>query len=141
VETSCLILLLFNWRTNTFSFFGPLGFPCSVQWLTASILIFISKALAEPLRKYPNQAPVTKHFLASAIGLDLVARYGMDPQVGKSLDGLSFSLCFILCPCISSCEYFVPPSKKYCNMHIFVILLLELPVVCEFYLEYSEILG
>ena len=27
--------------------------------------------------------------------------YGMDPQVGQSLDSLSFILCSTLCPCIS----------------------------------------
>ena len=31
----------------------------------------------------------------------LVAAPGMDPVVGQSLDGLSFSLCSTLCPCIS----------------------------------------
>jgi len=36
--------------------------PCSIQWLAASILICISKALAES-----SQAVVSKHFLASAI--------------------------------------------------------------------------
>ena len=34
--------------------------------------------------------------------LGLVTIYGMDPQVGQSLDSLSFSLCFTLCLCISS---------------------------------------
>jgi hypothetical protein len=38
----------------------------------------------------------------------VVSVYGMDPQVGHSLDGLSFSLCPIRYPCTSSCEYFVP---------------------------------
>jgi hypothetical protein len=33
--------------------------------------------------------------------LGLVSADGMDPQVGQSLYGLSFSLCSILCPCIS----------------------------------------
>ena len=38
--------------------------------------------------------------------------YGMDPQVGQSLDGLSFSLCSTLCFCISSHGYFSPCSKR-----------------------------
>ena len=38
--------------------------------------------------------------------------YVMDPQVGQSLDSLSFSLCSTLCLCISSHGYFVPHSKK-----------------------------
>jgi len=44
-----------------------LGFLCSFQWLAAGILISIGKALAEPLKTHPYQAPVRKHFLASAI--------------------------------------------------------------------------
>jgi len=34
------------------------------------------------------------------------------PQVGQSLDDLSFNLCSTLCLHISSCEYFCSPSKK-----------------------------
>jgi hypothetical protein len=33
--------------------------------------------------------------------LGLVSACGMDPQVGQSLYGLSFSLCSTFCPCIS----------------------------------------
>jgi hypothetical protein len=33
--------------------------------------------------------------------LGLISAFGMDAQVGQSLDGLSFSLCSTLCPCIS----------------------------------------
>jgi len=45
----------------------PLGSPCSVLWLAASIPICIGKALPEPIRRHPYQAPVSKHSLASAI--------------------------------------------------------------------------
>ena len=45
----------------------PLGSLCSVRWLTASIRISIGHDLAEPLRRLLYQAPVSKHFLASAI--------------------------------------------------------------------------
>jgi hypothetical protein len=45
----------------------PLGPLCSVQWLAASIHIYIGQALAEPIRRQLYQAPVSKHFLASAI--------------------------------------------------------------------------
>jgi hypothetical protein len=45
-----------------------LGSPCLVQWLAATICTCINKALAEPFRRHPYQAPVSKHFLASAIG-------------------------------------------------------------------------
>ena len=45
----------------------PLGSPGSVRWLAVSICICISQVLAEPLRGQLYQAPVSKHFLASAI--------------------------------------------------------------------------
>jgi hypothetical protein len=80
---------------------SPLGSPCSVQWLATRIHIFIGQDLAEPLRRQLYWAPVSKHFLASAIVSGLVSACGMDPQAGQSLDGLSFSLCSTLCPCIS----------------------------------------
>ena len=71
----------------------------------------------------------------------LVTVYGMDPHVGQSLGGLSFSLCSTLCLCISSHGYFVPPSKKDGSVHTLVFFLLELHVVCELYLGYTELLG
>ena len=43
---------------------------------------------------------------------------GLNSNVGKSLDGLNFSLCSALCLHICSNEYFVPLSsafKKLCN--------------------------
>jgi hypothetical protein len=77
----------------------PLGSLCSVWWLAASICICIGQDLAEPLRRKLYQAPVSKHFLASAIVSGLSA-CEMDPQGRQSLDGLSFSLCSTLFPCI-----------------------------------------
>jgi len=47
---------------------SPLGFPCSVLWLAASIHLCICQALAEPFRGQLYQALVNKHFLVSAIG-------------------------------------------------------------------------
>jgi hypothetical protein len=67
--------------------------------------------------------------------------YGMDTQVGQSLDDHSFSLCFTLCLRNSFHGYFVPPSKKDRRIHTLVFLLLEFHVVCELYLGYSELLG
>jgi hypothetical protein len=64
----------------------------------------------------------------------------MDPQVGQSLDGLSF----ISVPnfvSICSCEYFVIPSKKDSSTYTLAFLLLEVYVICELYLGYSELLG
>jgi hypothetical protein len=46
---------------------SPLGSPYSVRWLAASIHICIGKALEKPLGRQLYQAPVSKHFLASAI--------------------------------------------------------------------------
>lgn len=73
----------------------PLGSPDSVQWLAVSTCTWLSQVLVEPLRGQPYQTRVGKHILPSAIVS------GMGPKVGLSLDGLSFSLCSTLCPCIS----------------------------------------
>jgi hypothetical protein len=68
--------------------------------MAVSIHFCISQVLAEPLRRQLYQAPVSKLLLESAI-VGLVVVYGMDPQVGQSLDGHSFSLCSTLCLCNS----------------------------------------
>ena len=39
-----------------------LGTLCSIQWLAVSIHLCIHQVLAEPLRKQPYQAPISKHF-------------------------------------------------------------------------------
>jgi hypothetical protein len=78
----------------------PLGSLCSDRWLASSIHICICQVLAEPLRRQLYQSAVRKYLLGSVI-VSQVAAYRMDPQVRQSLDGLSFSLCSILCPCIS----------------------------------------
>jgi hypothetical protein len=71
--------------------------------------------------------------------LGLVTIYLMNPQVGRSLDGLSSSLCSLLWFHIFSHEYFVTICKKDWNTHTLVFLLLELHVVCE--LSVNCILG
>ena len=67
----------------------------------------------------------------------MVTVYGMNPQVGQSLDGLSSisALHFI--------SIFVPVSisKKDRETYTLVFLFLELHVVCELYLWYSELLS
>jgi hypothetical protein len=73
--------------------------------------------------------------------VDLVIVHGVDSQVGQSLDGHSFSLCFTLCLCKSFHGCFVPPSKKDSSIHTLVFLLLEFHVFCELCLRYSELLG
>jgi hypothetical protein len=72
--------------------------------------------------------------------MGLVVVYGMDHQVGQSLDGHFFSLCSTLCLCNSFHGHFVHPSKKDPSIHTLVFLL-EFHVVCELYLGYSELLG
>jgi hypothetical protein len=67
--------------------------------------------------------------------------YGMDPQVGQSLDVHSFNLCSKLCLCNFFRVYFVPPSKKDQSIHSLVFLLLGLHILYKLYLGYSELLG
>jgi len=98
--------------TSILSLIPSMGTPFSVQWLAASIRLCICYALAEPLRRNPYQAPVNMHFWASAIlsgfgGCMYI--YGLDPQVGQSLNDHSFSLCSKLCLHIPSYEYFCSP--------------------------------
>jgi len=53
--------------SSIFSLTPPMGALFSVQWLTVSIPLCICHALAKPLRRQLYQAPVSMHFLASAI--------------------------------------------------------------------------
>jgi hypothetical protein len=107
--------------------------------MAINIYVCISQALVEPLSRQLYQAPVSKQLLASRIVSGLVTVYGMDPQVGQSLDDHTFSLCSILFLCNSFHRYFVPPSKKGPSIHTLVFLLLEFHMVCNLYLGYSEL--
>jgi hypothetical protein len=72
----------------------PLRSMGSVQWLAVIICIFLRQVMTEPLRGQPCQALVCKHILPSAIVSGFGGSVdGMDPKVGWSPDGLSFSLC------------------------------------------------
>jgi hypothetical protein len=124
-----------------FSLAPSLGTLCSVQWLTESIHPCICQLLADPLRRELYQAPVNKHMLAPQKCLGLVTLYMTDPQVGQFLDGLSFSPCSTICLCYFVHGYFVPPTKKDLSIYILVFLLLELHMVCELCLGYSQLLG
>jgi hypothetical protein len=101
----------------------------------------ICQALGESLKRQLYQGPVSMYFLASTIVSGFGVCIWMDPQEGQSLNGPSFSLCSTLCLCIFSSGYFAPSSKKNTSIHTLVFLILELHVVCEFYLGYSELLG
>jgi hypothetical protein len=89
-----------------------LGALCSVQWMTESIHFCICQALVESLRRQLYQAPISKLLLSSAKVSGFDGCYGMDPQMGQSLDAHSFSLCSKHCLCNSFHGYFVPSSKK-----------------------------
>jgi hypothetical protein len=74
----------------------PLGSLCSVQWLNASIRICICQALAKNLTRQSYiglLSASTSWHTQECLGF--VSVYGMDPYVGKSLDGPSFT-CFPL---------------------------------------------
>ena len=66
-----------------------LGTLYSVQWLAVSIHICICETLSKPLRRELYQAPVSKHFLTSAI----VSGFGVcmwNRFPGGSVSGWSF---------------------------------------------------
>jgi len=77
---------------STLSLTPPMGTPFSVQWLAVSICLCIHHALPDPVRRQLYQAPVSLHFLASAIlsWVWWLCVYGLDPQVGQALNGHSF---------------------------------------------------
>jgi hypothetical protein len=86
-----LIGLLTSSALSVLSLTPPLGSLCSVTWFAASKHICIHKALAEPLRIHPYQAPVSKYTLASAI----VYGFGgciWDTSLGGAVSGCPFHL-------------------------------------------------
>jgi hypothetical protein len=76
----------------------PPGYLISVWWLAPSIHICIGYLLAGPPKEQPHQVPVCKCLLITATVLGLVSVDRMEPQVGQSPDGPSFSLCSIFVP-------------------------------------------
>jgi hypothetical protein len=117
-----------------------LGTLCSVQWMAVSIHFCVCQTLAEPLRIYLYQAPVSKLLLASAIVYGLVVVYGKYHRVGQLVNDLAFSLYSEICLCNSFHRYFVPHFKKDQSIYTLVFLLLEFHVFCKLYLGYSELL-
>ena len=67
--------------------------------------------------------------------------YGVDTQIGQSMIGLFFSICFTLFLQIFSLEYVVSSSKDLSIHSHFGLPFSEHHVVCELYLGYSELLG
>ena len=72
-----------------FSLAPLLGTLCSIQWMVVNIHFCICQSLAEPLRRQPYQAPVSKHLLASIImsGFDDCIWHG---SPGGEVSGWSF---------------------------------------------------
>jgi hypothetical protein len=145
--TGWFILLFLLWGCNLlqllWSFLYYLHWrPCAQSngWLRASTSIFVRHWQSFSGESYIRLLSASTCWHPQQC-LDLVTVYGLDPQVGQFLDGLSFSLCSTLYLCISSHGYFVPPSKKDQHIHTLVFLLLELLVVCELYLGYFRLLG
>ena len=66
--------------------------------------------------------------------LGLVADYGMDCQVGTSLDGPSFHLSSKLCLRNYLHGYIVPHSKEEQSIQTLVFILLEFRVFSKLYL-------
>ena len=67
----------------------PLGSSGSLPYLTVSTCIYIGQVLVEFLREQLYQAPVSKHFLASAI----VSGFGVsmcDGSLGGAVSGRPF---------------------------------------------------
>jgi hypothetical protein len=117
------------------------GILCSVQWMAVSIHFCISqarKSLSGTGRRQLYQVLSASTCWHPQKCLTLVIVYKMDPQVGQSFSGHSFSLRSTLCLCNSFYGYFDPPSKKDQKIHTLVFLLHEFHVVCEFYLGYSK---
>jgi hypothetical protein len=76
-------------------------------FLAASIQLCICEGLTGPLRRQLYQAPVIKHFLASTV-VSVFGNCWIDPHVGQSLYGLSFSTFSVLCLHICSCVFCSP---------------------------------
>ena len=68
---------------------SPLGSPHSVRCLAAYTRICIGQALAEPLRVQLYQAPVSEHFLASAIVYGFCV-YRWDGSLSGAVSGWLF---------------------------------------------------
>ena len=170
MPAKAILCCICNWSygsPNVYSLFGGLVSGSSVAvWLVD--IIFLPMRLqtsSAPSVLFSNSSigeldlsPICKHLPLYLSGsgrasqetalsgscqyaLGLVTVYGMDPHMGQSLDGLSYSFCSTFCFHVSSLEYFVPPSKKHWSIHILVFLLIGLHMVYELYLGYFELLG
>ena len=125
--------------TSVLSLTPLLGTPCSVQWLAANINLCICKALEEPLRRQPYQAPFRIDFLASTI-MSGFSNCIWDRSPGRTASGWPFLqfLLYTLSPYLLLWA-FCSPSKKDWSTLTLVFLLIELHVVYELYPGYFEL--
>ncbi|EAA20179.1 hypothetical protein [Plasmodium yoelii yoelii] len=85
----CLVDIIVLLRGSALQPLGSMETQCSDKWLDVSIHLCICQALAEPLRRQLYQAPVRKHFLASA----KTSGYGVciwDSSPGGAVSGWPF---------------------------------------------------
>jgi len=112
-----LIMLFFLWVANPFSFFSPfsnssIGDPVLSPMMQSSAYVLVRLWHSLSRNSWISILSASSSWHPQYC-LSLVTVYGLDPQVGQSLVGLSFSLCSTLCLQISSYEYFVYPSKNH----------------------------
>lgn len=97
-------MLFLLWGCNPLSFFGhspssSIGVP-GLNPMVGYTCILTGQVLVEPPREQPNQAPVIKHFWASAIVLGLGV-YRWDGSLGEAVT---------LCPFLQSLFHFLSLS-------------------------------
>jgi hypothetical protein len=103
---------------SVLSLIPPLGTQCSDHWLALSIYLCICQALAEPLRRKPNLAPLCKDLLASTeVSWFVYCIWDRSPGGAVSewpfLQSLFHSLSTYVPPPLwvwrPTCGYFIPP--------------------------------
>jgi hypothetical protein len=108
-----LIMFFFLWICNSlqllqfFLYFLHWGY-----WVQSNGLLWTSTSVVVRLWQSLEETAISGSCQQALLGihkcLGLVNVYGMDTQLGQSLDGLAFNLWPTLCLHISFCEYFVP---------------------------------
>ena len=83
---------------------------CSIQEMTVSIHFVFPRHWHRLTRESYISVLSAKSCWHIQKYIGLLVIYGMDPQVGQSLDDPSFHLILELCLCNSFHGYFIPPS-------------------------------
>jgi len=102
---SCLLLLLFFlWDYYPSSSFGPFSKSSIGVSMLSPVVIYehLPLCFSGSGRAYQEKA-ISGSYQHPLLGIQssIWVRYGMDPQAGQSMDGLSFSQCSTLCLNIS----------------------------------------